>query len=146
MPIVEKDLGLQPKVTRGDDGVYNAELVPSKEWVATGKEIKDPEFAKLMDGASEQAEEDRARRESMFGLDRITDPYGNVETIRLDEIEEKKKHGYGIRKRTERMVVPELPWQDKMKKMHGRTLIRYRDGRRLVIWENGVKIKHAGEE
>src|SRR5262245_9150069 len=100
MPIEVKDLGYQPIAKSEDDGTTTGTLVKQTEWIATGKEVHDPEFAKLMEPASDFAEEERCRKEKKFGLDRITAPDGTVETLRLDEIEQRKTEmGYGVAKR-----------------------------------------------
>lgn len=148
MPIEKIDLGLQPKVVQGDDGTYNASLVPSTEWIATGKEVHDPDFAKLLDDSADQSNTDDERRESIFGLERISTPTGESATVRGDKVSFYKSQGYGIRSRTTRMLVPDLPWHKNgvpKKARSGRTLIRYRDGRALMFIENGLKLVHPKE-
>jgi len=155
MPIEIKKLGLQPKAemttdiekTTLPDGtnvyspVYKASLVESQEITATGKEIHDPEFAKLMD---DTADYDGARKEkvaSFFGMDKISLPQGGETLARNDQIQMLKGQGYGVRPRTARMVVPELPWHREHRHMYGKTIIKYRDGKRLVLMERGLKIE-----
>lgn len=160
MPIEVKKLGLQPKVemstevakTELPDGsnvyspVYNASLVDSVEITATGKEVHDPEFAKLLDDTTEHSNTEDERRESVFGNDWISTPDGKGQIrARNDQIQTLKGQGYGRLPRTPRISVPALPWNSGPKRAVGRTLIRYRDGRRLVIIENGVAIKREGE-
>lgn len=155
MPIEEIDLGLQPKVTELDDGTMDAQMVPSKEWRATGKEVHDPEFGKLLDQATEFSEGDSARKESIFGMERMSLPGGGETLVRGDKVEQAKRQGYGHECRNPRMTVPALPWQadrrfgerydDYMKrKAEGRTLIQYQDGRRLV-YINGELQMNKGE-
>lgn len=167
MPIEVKKLGLQPKVemtteltkVKTPDGktlhqpTYKAELVDSVEYVATGKEIQDPEFAKLM---SDTADHDGAQKEkfaSIFGMDRISTPQGGETMVRGDQVELLKSQGYGKDPRTGRMLVPDLPWQRERKVGEpwaiyisrtgqlGRTLVRYADGRKLVMREEGFVIE-----
>jgi len=158
MPIVTKKLGLQPKAemtteiekTTLPDGtnvyspVYKAEMVEQEETIATGKEIHDPEFAKLLDDATDHSNHEDWRRASIFGMDKISNPNGEGETLaRNDQIQLLRNQGYGVKPRTARMVVPELPWHKDRKHMYGRTLIKYRNGKRLVLMENGLKIEEA---
>jgi len=146
MPIEVKDLGLQPKVVEGDDGTYNASLVPSTEWTATGKEIHDPEFAKLLDDSAEAAGEEKERKQSIFGMEKLSNPFGGETAIRADKVDFMKSQGYGLRERTTRMVVPELPWNKDRAPRTGRTLIKYRDGRRLVYIDNGLVLEQPRED
>jgi hypothetical protein len=148
LPIEVKNLGLQPKVVAADDGTYNASLVPSTEWTATGKEIHDPEFAKLMDDTAEYKGSEDERKESIFGMDLISTPTGESTRVRGDKVPFYKSQGYGVRPRTTRMLVPDLPWHKKdvgTKARAGRTLIRYRDGRALMLIENGLVLKRPKE-
>jgi len=148
MPIEERDLGLQPKVTQADDGTYNASLVPSKEWIATGKEVHDPDFAKLLDDSTDYSNTEDERRESIFGVERISTPTGESTTVRGDKVPFYKSQGYGLRPRTTRMLVPALPWHEERlpkKAQSGRTLIKYKDGRRLMYIENGLKLERPKE-
>jgi hypothetical protein len=143
MPIVVKDLGLQPKVTTDDEGIFNAELVPSQEITATGKEIHDPEFAKLLDDTTEWSDSEAERKNSIFGMEKMSLPWGGETLVRGDHVEEMKASGYGARARNPRMVVPALPWQEDRRPgeryqdyMARKTLVQYQDGRKLVH-ENG---------
>lgn len=148
MPIVQKNLGLQPKVVQADDGTYNASLVPSSEWTATGKEVHDPEFAKLLDDSTEQSNSEDERRESIFGVERISTPTGESTTVRGDKVSFYKSQGYGVRSRTTRMLVPTLPWHKNgvpKKAGSGRTLIKYKDGRALMYIEGGLVLKRPKE-
>lgn len=145
MPIVVKDLGLQPKVVQDDKGVYNASLVPSQEITATGKEIHDPEFGKLLDATAEHADTEAERKNSIFGMERMSLPQGGETLVRGDRVDFMKSQGYGKRERTTRMVVPSLPWHKTRKRMQGRTLIKYKDGRRLIFIENGLRLDHPRE-
>lgn len=143
MPIEVKDLGLQPKVTTDDQGVYNAELVPSQEIVATGKEVHDPEFGKLLDQTNEWSSAEDERKESIFGMERMSDLQGGETRVRGDKVDYMKSQGYGRQVRNPRMVVPALPWQsdrkpgERYQDYKARTLVQYQDGRRLVH-ENGA--------
>lgn len=148
MPIEVKDLGLQPKVVEGDDGTFNASLVPSTEWIATGKEVHDPEFAKLLDDTTEYSGAEEERKVSIFGMERISTASGESTIVRGDRVGFYKSQGYGKRPRTARMLVPDLPWHPKeLQKARpaGRTLIRYRDGRALMFIENGLVLKRPKE-
>lgn len=143
MPIEIKDLGLQPKVTSDDQGTYNAEMVPSQEIVATGKEVNDPEFGKLLDATAEWSDSEAERKQSIFGMERMSLPQGGETEVRGDKVDYMKSHGYGRRVRNPRMVVPALPWQadrkvgERYADYKARTLVQYQDGRRLVH-ENGA--------
>jgi hypothetical protein len=158
MPIEVKHLGLQPKAemttdlekTTLPDGtnvyspVYKAEMVDTTEWVATGKEVHDPEFAKLTADSTVASEHEDWRRESIFGTDKISTPDGLSEIrARNDQIQMLRGQGYGVKPRTTRMVVPELAWHKERKRMYGKTIVKYRDGRRLVLMENGLKIERT---
>jgi hypothetical protein len=145
VPIEEIDLGLQPKVTVDDDGNYNAEMVPSKEWRATGKEVHDPEFGKLLDQASDYSNEEDARRESIFGQEIMSNPWGGQTAIRGDKVDQMKTQGYGVRERTTRMIVPELPWNKGRQPGSGRTLIKYQDGRRLVFINGELQMEKGND-
>jgi len=143
MPIVVKDLGLAPKVVQDDAGVYNASLVPSQEITATGKEVNDPEFGKLLDATTEWSDTEAERKNSIFGMERMSLPQGGETLVRGDKVDFMKSQGYGRQVRNPRMVVPALPWQadrklgEKYADYKARTLVQYQDGRRLVH-ENGA--------
>jgi len=147
MPIEIKDLGLQPKVTTDDDGVFNAELVPSQEIVATGKEVNDPEFGKLLDATTEWSDTETERKVSIFGMEKMSLPWGGETLVRGDHVEQMKASGYGKRERNGRLIVPALPWQadreigeryaDYMARKNAQVLVQYTDGRKLVH-ENGA--------
>lgn len=166
MPIEIKKLGLQPKVemtteltkTSTPDGdvyspTYKASLVESEEITATGKEIKDPEFAKLMSGTADYDGERKEKFKSIFGMDRISTPTGGQIDVRGDQVALLKQQGYGKDPRTGHTVVPELPWQQDRRPgerwshyvmrtgQSGRTVVAYQDGRKLVMREQGFVIE-----
>lgn len=159
MPIEVKKLGLQPKATMTTDlektelpdgtniysPVYKAEMVESEEIIATGKEIHDPEFAKLMDDTADYDGEKKEKAVSFFGMEKISTPDGKEILARGDQIHSLQQSGYGVRPRTARMIVPELPWHKEHKHMYGRTIIKYKDGKRLVLMENGLRIEGGDE-
>lgn len=169
MPIEQIDLGLQPKVemttdiektvTPEGDNIYSpryeASLVPSTEWRATGKEVHDPEFARLLDDATDHSNQEDWRKNSIFGTDRISTPDGGEIVARNDQIQMLQRQGYGRKVRNPRMTVPRLSWQEDRKPGErwvdfmrrtgqiGKTVMQYSDGRRLVVREEGLTIERT---
>lgn len=169
MPIEVKHLGLQPKVetsteiekTTLPDGkvvhtpINNVSLVDSTETIATGAEIRDPEFAKLLDDTHVHCLAEEEKLNKAFGVEKITSPNGEVTRLRGDKIETAKQYGFGHKASAPRMVVPPLPWQDDRRFGEpwadyvrrtgkiGKTVVQYSDGRKLVTTENGYEIERG---